>query len=581
MAKVQPKLREAFLLGGLTLLVSCSAHNAYLARHSNIAGFAASPWLPAPAPAPRAALLSDPPPAIDFTSTSANNPTLPILEKTQPRYPDRRKNESLLKRESDKLLEELRVQELGSWNQAPSRISQQSEPLLLEELLKLNLEGEDSGVPADLSRLLAATRSDLPLALNDRVLRYVNYFLGRGRNTLRASLIRAGKYRPMISKILEEQGLPQELVYLVQAESGFRPKARSPKKATGMWQFVAYRGREYGLNQDRHVDERLDPEKATRAAAHHLADLYRQFGHWHLAMAAYNCGPGGVQRAVERTGYADFWELAGRGVLPQETTNFVPVILAMTLLGKNAEAFHLDDIVPEEPIDYDTVQTNSRIGLPLIADAAGSAVERIKQLNPALLRSSTPAGPYSLRIPKDTAEQFEREIAAVPEIHRQSWRRHQMRENETLTRIAALYKVRPRDIATVNHLGSADPRPGDRLNIPVPLRPEPVQTAAAGVGRRTQAIHKVQPGETLGGVARRYRVTVAQLQVWNHLEGDHLQVGHVLSIRRPHGAQHRAGAGGSPARKGASSARAAATGSGRPRQSIREVASNRAATAAN
>ncbi len=159
---------------------------------------------------------------------------------------------------------------------------------------------------------------DLPLTVNDEVLSFLNFFqTPRGRAIVETGLRRAGRYREMIARVLGEEGVPQDLIYLAQAESAFQPTALSRAGARGMWQFVAYRGQEYGLRHTWWLDERQDPEKATHAAAQHLRDLYKMFGDWYLAMAAYNCGPGNVQKAIERTGYADFWELYRRNVLPQ------------------------------------------------------------------------------------------------------------------------------------------------------------------------------------------------------------------------------------------------------------------------
>ncbi len=162
----------------------------------------------------------------------------------------------------------------------------------------------------------------------------------------------------MIQRILDEEGVPQELIHLAQAESGFIPRAVSRKAAGGMWQFVKLRGKQYGLMQTAYTDDRMDPEKATRAAARHLHDLYNEFGDWYLAIAAYNCGPGVVEKAVERTGYADFWELRNRGVLPAETTNYVPIILAMTIMEKNAAEYGLEGSAMDPPLEYDTVETH-------------------------------------------------------------------------------------------------------------------------------------------------------------------------------------------------------------------------------
>ena len=172
----------------------------------------------------------------------------------------------------------------------------------------------------------------------------------------------------MIFRIFKEEGVPQDLIYLAQAESGFKPLALSRARARGMWQFMASRGVGYGLHRSWWIDDRQDPEKATRAAARHLKDLYNQFGDWYLAMAAYNSGPGNVQQAVKRTGYADFWELYKRNVLPGETKNYVPIILAMTIISKNPARYGLDAVTPEPPLHYDVVKVNYPVDLRLVAE---------------------------------------------------------------------------------------------------------------------------------------------------------------------------------------------------------------------
>src|SRR5215468_4480443 len=178
---------------------------------------------------------------------------------------------------------------------------------------------------------------DLPLTVNDEVLSFLNFFqTPRGKAIVETGLSRSGRYQEMIARVLREEGIPQDLIYLAQAESAFQPLALSRAGARGIWQFVPWRGNEYGLKRSWWVDERQDPEKATRAAAQHLRDLYGLFGDWYLAMAAYNCGPGNVQKGIERTGYADFWELYRRNVLPRETKNYVPIIVALTLIAKDA-----------------------------------------------------------------------------------------------------------------------------------------------------------------------------------------------------------------------------------------------------
>src|SRR5579863_1960190 len=249
---------------------------------------------------------------------------------------------------------------------------------------------------------IEATVSQLPLQENDAVLSYVHYFsTERGHKVLVGGLRRSGRYRPLVQRILDDEGVPQELIYLAQVESGFLPRARSNKQAVGMWQFVQFRGREYGLLQGPGTDDRLDPEKATRAAARHLHDLYAMFGDWYLAMAAYNCGPGCVQRAVERTGYADFWDLKRLNALPKETANYVPIILAVTIMAKNPKDYDLQNLEMDRPIEYETIDLDTATSLALIADAADRPVSEIQDLNPALLKPTAPAG-YQLRVPKGT-----------------------------------------------------------------------------------------------------------------------------------------------------------------------------------
>ena len=312
---------------------------------------------------------------------------------------------------------------------------------------------------------LKNTTSALPLVINDTVLGYINYFNNRGHRTIEAGLERAGKYSPMISKILAEEGIPQELIHLAQAESGFLPRAVSRAAATGMWQFVKFRGNQYGLKQTQYSDERLDPEKATRAAAHHLHDLYNEFGDWYLAIAAYNCGPGAIERAVERTGYADFWELRARHAIPAETTNYVPIILAMTIMAKNAPEYGLDGLVPDAPLEYDTIVTTAPTSLALISDLADAPVSELVQLNPALLRSIAPEN-FEIRVPKGTGEQIEAGLRIVPDGLLASSRVHRVQAGQTLASIARLYSSSANQIALANNLTGADPAEGDRVVVP-------------------------------------------------------------------------------------------------------------------
>jgi len=338
----------------------------------------------------------------------------------------------------------------------------------LEDLLEMTFP-VDPKLKDKVKEQVQATASQLPLAVNDAVLGYINYFSGRGRKTLIAGLERAGRYRPLIERILQEEGIPQELIHLAQAESGFLPRAISRKAAGGMWQFVAWRGQQYGLMRTVYTDDRFDPEKATRASARHLHDLYNMFGDWYLAMAAYNCGPNAVARAVERTGYADFWELRNRHVLPEQTTNYVPIILAMTIMTKNAAGYGLEGVVPEAPLEFDTIEADAPTHLRLVADLTDAPMQELLDLNPALLKGLAPAG-YVLHVPKGTGGTLSASLQMIPAERRSSWRMHKVANGETLASIGRRYGMAGGSIAAANGLKQASPLAGDRLLIPVVYR---------------------------------------------------------------------------------------------------------------
>ncbi len=322
-----------------------------------------------------------------------------------------------------------------------------------------------------------ATTSQLPIEVNDAVLSYIDYFsTERGRKVLLTGLRHGGRYRPLIQRILDEEGVPQELMFVAQAESGFLPRAVSRKKAMGMWQFVRARARQYGLAQTAYTDERLDFEKATRAAARHLRDLYQRYGDWYLALGAYNAGPGVIDRAVERTGYADFWEFRRRKVLPRETANYVPIILSMMIMVKNAREHGLEDVELDPPIEYDVAELDAPANLALIGDLIESPVSEIRALNPALLKNIAPAG--KLRVPKGAVAQLAM-LDLVPAGKRLSWRAHRMADGETLASVARRYRVAQKSVLAAN-AGVRDS--GDVLLIPVSAQ----KTArSASRGRRT------------------------------------------------------------------------------------------------
>jgi membrane-bound lytic murein transglycosylase D len=365
---------------------------------------------------------------------------------------------------------------------------------------------------------------DLPLTVNDEVLGFLNFFqTPRGRAIVETGLRRAGRYREMIARVLQEEGLPQDLIYLAQAESAFQPLALSRAGARGIWQFVAWRGNQYGLRHTWWVDERQDPEKATRAAARHLRDLYGIYGDWYLAMAAYNCGPGNVQKGIERTGYADFWELYKRNVLPRETRNYVPIILALTLIAKDAAHYNIFADL-EAPVPTDMVKPGRAIDLRLVAETIDADVETLRALNPSLLRLATPDNPsFELHLPMGTAQKFSAEIADIPPDKWVSWRRHRVETGETFTTIGKKYHVTPAAIAAANNLErSAALEPGEKLIIPA--TPPPSET------KRRLVSYRVRRGDTLGGIADHFSVNGEDIRQWNRLRSNRVSRGMVLRI---------------------------------------------------
>jgi len=391
------------------------------------------------------------------------------------------------------------------------------EPIPQPEKFDPNLRGRAEGE-------VKAIDHDVPLTVNDQVLAYLNYFkTPRGSAIVETGLRREGRYREMVRRVLKQEGMPQDLIYLAQAESAFLPQAVSKAGARGMWQFMSFAGRKYGLQKTWWVDERQDPEKATRAAARDLRDLYGQFGDWYLAMAAYNSGAGAVQHAVERTGYADFWELYHRNVLPKETQNYVPIILALTLISKDPARYGIE-FEPEPALQADTVKPGQAIDLRLVAETIDTDLESLRSLNPELLRLVTPPDPeFVLRLPEGTAERFFAEIAVIPPEKWVSWRRHKVEQGETLYSIARQYRVSPSEVAEANELASgAALEEGQKLIIPAAARSE------TSTGKLIR--YRVRRTDTIATIADEFDVTAAELRKWNHLRADHVVRGTSLRI---------------------------------------------------
>ena len=363
----------------------------------------------------------------------------------------------------------------------------------LDDILEMTFP-VDPRLKSQVREEIAATSSQLPLEANDSVLSYIHFFTtDRGKKMISYGLKRSGRYKSMVSRILDEEGLPQELIYLAQIESAFQPRAVSRARCVGVWQFSAWDGKFRGLDQNGTVDERMDPEKSTRAAAHYLHDLYNQFGDWYLAMAAYNCGPNCVDRAVQRTGYADFWKLRDLKVLPLETANYVPVILAITIISKNPKDYGLDQVEFEPALEYESVKMEAPTNLGLIADAIDRPIAELRDMNPALLRGVTPAN-YEVHVPKGSGAVLAAALEQVPASRRAGWRMHKVSSGETLAAIAKRYGAAPTAIASANNVADA-PSAGDVLLIPTSYEEKsPLQSRVRQAS--TASSSKARPAST-------------------------------------------------------------------------------------
>jgi membrane-bound lytic murein transglycosylase D len=397
---------------------------------------------------------------------------------------------------------------------------------------------------------------DLPIEINDRVLGFLDYYQnGRGRGAIELGLQRAGRFQPMIERILKEEGVPLDLIYLCQAESAFEPRAKSRAQAKGMWQFISSRGKEYGLRQTWWVDERSDPEKSTRAAARHLKDLHQEFGDWYLAMAAYNSGPVRVQRALERTGADNFWTLAEKRALPKETINYVPNILALTIIGKNPEKYGFN-ITPAPVVETERVPVDKATDLRVIAEAINVPVEDLRELNSHVLRWTTPPddSEFQLILPKGYGEKFNEKIASLPESKRVLFREHVVKKGDTLGVIARKYGTTVAQLVQANNLGKTPVlRVGRTIIIPIsgvtpPVleavreaqaqqraastndRPSASRAAVGAVSSARVTSYTVRPGDTLAKIAARHNTTVEKLKSWNHLTSTRLTIGKRLIV---------------------------------------------------
>lgn len=329
---------------------------------------------------------------------------------------------------------------------------------------------------------------DVPVVVNDKVEIFIRYFQTRGRKHFEKWLSRSERYLPMLKDIFRQNGLPEDLAYIPLIESGFNPNARSRARAVGMWQFMQWTGRKYGLKIDLWVDERRDPEKATWAAARYFKDLYGIFNSWHLAAASYNAGEGRVMRAMKKHKTDDFWVVARqKWALKRETRDYIPKYIAALLIAKEPEKYGFTNIEYQQPIAYEKVSIQGAMDLRIVAKACECSLDDVKDLNPQLLRWFTPPTEpmYEIKLPKEKAEIFKANLAMIPPQERLSFLVYRLKKGETLSLIAKKYGTSIDSILYLNKLKNAKQvRSGSEIVVPVRPKkmaaPETVSSSQRG-----------------------------------------------------------------------------------------------------
>jgi membrane-bound lytic murein transglycosylase D len=458
----------------------------------------------------------------------------------------------------DQLVERISAYEVTALAQGDGFAEQHYEAATIDQILAVStfeIPAPSAETTQTVTADLQAIVHDIDIPLNAKVLSFVQLFTGRLKSFLEEGLSRGMQYLPMIQDIFRAEGLPLDLAYVPLVESAFKPSALSRAKARGIWQFMRGTALENGLTHDWYIDERAEPEKATRAAAKYLKTLNGMFdGDWHLALASYNGGPGRVQRAIKRSGRPDFWKLtATTRYLPRETRDYVPLILAAIIIARNPTQYGMNVQRFEQP-PAETVALSAAVDLRRIAEWLGMPVQTLQDLNPELRRWTTPvrATDYELKVPAGTGDIVRAHLVQTDpdELAPLNW--HTVKKGETLVTIAKKLKVNRADLAEANYLSTrAKVSTGQRLIIPrAPAlltaradTPAPetesrqvdvalASSPAPETDQPAQAslIYRVKRGDTLFSIAKLYRTTVASLKTWNRLRTNSIQVGQRLTI---------------------------------------------------
>jgi membrane-bound lytic murein transglycosylase D len=421
-----------------------------------------------------------------------------------------------------------------------------SEPAAIDELLEVatfERPAEPTKTTGEVVTAdLAKTPHDVTIPVNDKVLSYVELFQGNLRSFMEDGLARGARYLPMIEKVFKSEGLPLDLAFVPLVESAFKPTALSRASAKGLWQFESDTAKDEGLEQNWFLDERSDPEKATRAAAQYLKMLRDMFdGDWNLALASYNAGMGRIQRAVRQSHDSDYWQLsASSRYLPRETREYVPMILAAVLIGRNPEQYGFE-VTHIDPLSYELVTVPDALNLGVVAEWLGISVEDIQALNPELRRGMTPLGNHELKVPVGTADIVRTKLeSASPAVFASAtFRWYTVKKGDTLASVARKYKTTTARLAAANDLKpTSRVRGGTTLMVPIApaaalaTHSTPPQATAQATSARTRSTYQVKAGDTLYGIARQFDLSVDDLKRMNQLTGDTIVPGDKLNVHR-------------------------------------------------
>ena len=460
----------------------------------------------------------------------------------------------------DRLVDQISAYEVKALAQGDGFTEKQYEPASIDELLAVSATltpvaptpATEDAVSADLRTI----EYDIPIPLNQRVLSFVQLFQGRLHDFLEEGMRRGSKYLPMIQNVFRAEGLPLDLAYVPLVESAFKPNALSRTKAKGVWQFMRGTGLENGLRQDWYIDERSDPEKATIAAAKYLSTLSKLFdGDWHLALASYNGGPGRLQHALKLGRQSDFWKLIEKPrLLPRETRDYVPMILAAIVIAKNPLQYGFE-FESEAPHEYETVSLPRPVDLRRVAEWTNTTIDEIQALNPELRRWTTPVrdSAYALKVPTGGSEVVKAHLDAEATADLASLNWYVVKRGDTLALIARKLSVSRADLAEANYIkATARVSPGDKLMVPRETtalmaaradRPVPVADSRSLVADKVvpavnssssdpqvKVIYQVKRGDTLASIARVFSTNVTAIKTWNHLPDTQIRAGERLTI---------------------------------------------------